>query len=164
MKRKLFALLLAGNLLIAPVAYAQDSTAEPPTPAPEATPEPPLNLFPDAPTTEETGASILEVIAEATRWASGLLVTVSLVSLLKRIPLFDGISGGALNLGISIIITILVWFARKYSFQPQLFQGLDFLGGLLSLFLNVGSTTLGSAVVYTGFKATKTPILGYART
>lgn len=150
-------------LLMPTLALAQESTAEP-TAEVTPNPDPPLNLFPDAPTNEEAGASLLEVIAELTRWASGLLVTTSLVSLLKRTPFLAGVSGGLINFAIATVITILVWFARKYSFELQLFQGLEFLGGFFSLLLNIGSTTLGSAVVYTVAKTTKTPGLGYART
>lgn len=162
MKRKLLALLLAGNLLIAPVyALAQESTSEP-TPPAEVTPAP--NPFPEVPPVEDLGATVLTPLLTVIIAAAGTSFGVAIIGILKQVPLFSSLSGETLKLLVGGIILGTVLLARNFGFEAQLDASLEFATKLITIVASLLTSFKGMQTVYNQAVKNEWPVLGYKRT
>lgn len=161
MKRKLFALLLASNLLIAPVAYAQDSTAEP-EPTAEVTPAP--NPFPEVPPVEDLGTLVFSPIITIVLSLAGGAFGVAIINVLKGIPLFSSLSGSSLKYLVGGILLAAILLARNFGYETQLDASLKFLQQFITIAGSLFAGFRGMQTVYNQAVAHDVPILGYKRT
>lgn len=163
MKRKLFALLLAGNLLIAPVAYAQDSTAEP-EPTAEVTPAPNVDPFPEVPPVEDLGNLVFSPIITIVLSLAGGTIGVAIINVLKGIPLFSSLSGSSLKYLVGGILLAAILIARNFGYETQLDASLKFLQQFITIAGSLFAGFRGMQTVYNQAVAHDVPILGYKRT
>lgn len=116
------------------------------------------------PPVEDAANSLLLTLTGLLAGAAALPITVTLVSLLKRLPFLENVSGAALSFGVAAVITVITWFSRRYGFETQVNASLDFLQTAIpALSLLIGNLVASSAA-YKAARAADTPVVGYART
>lgn len=156
MKRLLCLPVIVLALLVSPV-MAQDVTPEPDAP-PVVVSDPPA-----IPPVEDAATMLLVMFTALLAGAARMPVTVSVVSVLKRLPPLKDVSGEVITFGVAAVITVITWVSQRYGYEGQVKAGLDFLQTLIpALGLLVGNLVISSAT-YKAAKATDTPVLGYAR-
>lgn len=115
------------------------------------------------PPVEEAANSLLATITMLLAGASAMPITVTLVSLLKRLPFLESVSGGALSFAVAAVISVIIWISRQYGFEGQVNASLDFLQTIIpALSLLLGNLVVSSAT-YKASRAVDTPVIGYHR-
>lgn len=147
-------------LLFAAPAMAQDST-------PEATPDAPVvtdtEPFPEVPTVDVLSASLLTLIIAAVGGYVSSPITVTLVSLLKRIPGIDQIKGDVLQYAVAGLLVTIILVARQLGYADQLRGTLDFIQQAIVLIVGFTGAIKSSDAVYASAVKNEWAVLGYKR-
>lgn len=121
---------------------------------------PPTSVIPPV---EEAANSLLATLTALLAGASALPITVTLVSLLKRLPFLESVSGGALSFGVAVVISVVTWISRQYGFEGQINASLDFLQTIIPALSLLLGNLVASSAAYKAARAVDTPVIGYRR-
>lgn len=147
-------------LLFTTSVMAQDST-------PEATPDAPVvtdtEPFPEVPTVDVLGASLLTLIIAAVGGYATSPFTVTIVSLLKRIPGIDQIKGDVLQYAVAGLLVTIILVARQLGYADQLRGTLDFIQQAIVLIVGFTGAIKSSDAFYAAAVENEWAVLGYKR-
>jgi hypothetical protein len=146
--------MLALMLAVIP-AFAQDTT---PTPPP----------FQPPPALDEVASGLLGFIYTSLAGGAWSLVTVNIVSLLKRIPALGNISGNHLNAIIAVVLAVGFYAFDAFGLRSVYLTAIkgfeDFYPAIAAVLGLVVGNFAGNKSLYQTAHNLHLPVVGYART
>lgn len=154
-------------------AFAQSSTATPTPPAGDVVLSTGLlsGNLPSSQPSNGTSADLvgtiellLKTFQAAVLGAFGAApVTTTLVSILKRIPLFASVQSQAITFGVALVIWVLAAIAEHFGFRTDFNNFLDLVTGIAPLLFAFITTTIAAHYIFNAAHAANVPIVGYSR-